>query len=272
MLVEGEQRSHGVRVERLEHDGGGRPVAVEAPVRFGRVLAGHQRGRLRQRVLGRRARIGGGHQEIAGHQVRALVQHLMKCVLAVGARRAPDHRHGAVVHRLPVAIHALAVRFHLQLLQVGRQFAQRFGVGQHGMRPGVEEIRIPDAQQRQQHRHVGGERRSKEMRVHGARAGEQVLEPVHADGDGHGQSHRRPDRIAPADPVPQREAAFWCNAEAGRGLDVRGDGGEMLFHRGLASQPFGEPGPGEIGVAQGLDGGEGLGGDDEQCRFRLRLR
>src|SRR5450759_2808327 len=46
VLVQREQLSQSVRVDRLEHEGGGWPVAVEAPVRLGCILAGHQRGRL----------------------------------------------------------------------------------------------------------------------------------------------------------------------------------------------------------------------------------
>ncbi len=140
------------------------------------------------------------------------------------------------------------------------------------MRLRAKEIGVPDAEQRQQHRHVGFERRAEEMFVHGARAREQFLEPVHADGDGHGQSHRPPDRIAPAHPVPQREAQLGRDAEGGCSLGIGGDRGEMFFHRSLAPQRLGEPGFGQIRVGQGLAGGEGLGGDDEQRRLRLRLR
>ena len=54
-------------------------------------------------------------------QHRALVDELVEAVLAVGARLAPEHRAGVVVHVLPGQRDVLAVGLHGQLLQVGRE-------------------------------------------------------------------------------------------------------------------------------------------------------
>ena len=87
-------------------------------------------------------------QEIGRHQPRALVQQLEERVLAVGARLAPHDRRGLQIDDVAVAIDALAVALHLELLQVGRQPLQALLVRQHRVRVGAEHARVPDAEQR----------------------------------------------------------------------------------------------------------------------------
>jgi hypothetical protein len=70
-------------------------------------------------------------EEIRRHQPRALVQQLIEGMLAVGARLAPDDRRGLDVQQAAVAIDALAVALHLELLEVRGQALQTLFVGQH---------------------------------------------------------------------------------------------------------------------------------------------
>src|SRR3546814_12281438 len=65
------------------------------------------------------------------------------------------------------------------------------------------------------------------MLVHRMGAGEQLLEPVHADRDGDGQADRRPDGIPAADPVPEREHVLRIDPEGRNRLPVRRQGDEM---------------------------------------------
>ena len=157
----------------------------------------------------------------------SLVQQLVEGVLARRAGRAPDDRGRLVVDLVPVAVHPLAVRFHLELLQVGGKIAQVLAVRDHRAAPGAEEIHMPDFEQRKHHGHVVLERRRAEMLVHGARALEQLLESVHAGRQRDGQPHRGPDRVAPADPIPQRKHALGWNTERCGPRGVCGDRGEM---------------------------------------------
>ena len=71
--------------------------------------------------------------EVRGHDVRALVEQLVVGVLAVGAGRAPDDRARVVGHPRAVEADGLAVRLHVQLLQVGREAAELLAVGQDRM-------------------------------------------------------------------------------------------------------------------------------------------
>ena len=157
----------------------------------------------------------GGDEEIGRHDLGALVQKLEEGVLAVGAGLAPDDRAGAVFDQPSVAGHALAVRFHVELLQMRGEAREALVVGQHRMGAEIPDVAVPDAEQPHDHRHVLGERRVAEMLVHRARAGEEAAEILAADGDGERQADRRPDRIAPADPVPEAEDALGADAELG---------------------------------------------------------
>ncbi len=93
-------------------------------------------------------------------------------MLAVGARFPPYHHAGIVIDRCAVAIHALAVALHLQLLQIGGETVQILVVGQHCVGGGAKEVAIPDAQHAHQYRHVLLQRRTPEVLIHRVRAGQ----------------------------------------------------------------------------------------------------
>ena len=95
------------------------------------------------------------------------------------------------------------------------------------------------------------------MLVHGARAGEKLAERAFSDGDHQRQADGRPQRIAPADPVPEAEDAGLVEAELRHLVERGGDGGEMLRHGVFAKSRDDEVARGG-GIGHGLDGGEGL--------------
>ena len=61
--------------------------------------------------------------ELQRHNGCALMEQLIEGMLPVSSRLAKDHRAGLVIHRLAETVHRLAVGFHVQLLQVGRETA-----------------------------------------------------------------------------------------------------------------------------------------------------
>src|SRR5690606_21194628 len=89
----------------------------------------------------------GRDDELARDYGRALVQQLIEGVLAVGARLAPDQRSGVAGDRLARERDALAVRFHVELLQISRQAGEALIVGQDGASREAENVPIPDAEQ-----------------------------------------------------------------------------------------------------------------------------
>src|ERR1035441_2936604 len=88
-----------------------------------------------------------GREEIGGNPLGALVDELVKGVLAVRARLAPDDRPGDGLDRLAVAGDALAVAFHVALLEVGGEAVHVLVVGENGLGARAEEIVVPDAEQ-----------------------------------------------------------------------------------------------------------------------------
>ena len=114
-------------------------------------LAAHQRLRLRQRV-GQQLRVmtWQAHRgffdrhEFNRNHAAALVQQLKIRMLAVGAGLAPQHGRGVERQRLAACIDTLAVAFHFQLLQKGRQAAQRAAVGGNAAAGEAVEVAVPD--------------------------------------------------------------------------------------------------------------------------------
>ena len=121
--------------------------------------------------------------EVARHQACALMQQLVERVLTVGTRLTPDNRRCLTDYGLAVAGGMLAVAFHGQLLQIGRETRQITLVGQHRLSAGAEKVVVPYGQQPHQGRHVAFDGGVTEVLVHGAHAGQQLAEVLRADGD-----------------------------------------------------------------------------------------
>ena len=92
--------------------------------------------------------------ELQRDDIRSLVKQLIEGMLSVGAGFAEDHRPCHINHRLAEAVHALAVGFHVKLLQMGREPAQRLAVGQHRRAGIAQNVPLVNADQRVQHRRV----------------------------------------------------------------------------------------------------------------------
>ena len=150
VLVEGQQRAETARREFVDDD---RRTAVPARHRALRVRRGlplEQRFTLGQcvgqqppLVFGAVVRSGEGEHEFDAARARALVEQLVKRMLAVGALAAPGDRRGVLADRFAVGAHPLAVTFHLQLLQIGGQLLQPMVVGQYDVAVRAEKVQVP---------------------------------------------------------------------------------------------------------------------------------
>ena len=180
VLVHGDQGTQGLGGQLFEQDGVGRAVAVEhlerhqvldlvqgladgQELRFHLFLAlaegqglglGEVVGQQLGMVIADGVVADGRGQEIARDQLGALVHQLVEGVLAVGARLTPDDGAGLVVDLVAVAIHVLAVGFHVALLEVGGEAVHVLVVGQDGLGFGAVEVVVPDTDQGQQHGNV----------------------------------------------------------------------------------------------------------------------
>ncbi len=196
------------------------------------------------------------------------MQELEERVLRIGAGLTPDYRAGPALDRRAGARHALAVRLHLELLQIRGEAMQALIVRQHRVSRESEAIDVPHTDEPEQHRKIPLERRRTKVLIHFVATGEKFAEALAADRKLDAQSDRRPQRIASAHPVPHGEARIGRDAEIIHRLLVDRHGGEMLRDRGF-TEPLDDPGTRRARVRQRLQRGEGLRTDDEERTRRI---
>ena len=129
------------------------------------------------------------------------------------------------------------------------------------------EVAVPEVQQPQAHRQVLLQRCGAEMLVHRVGSGQEFTKACCANGDCQGQANGRPHGIAPAHPVPKAKGGGDAKG-VGCG-HIGGQRGKVA--RGVSPALCGKPGLGRVRVGHGLNGGEGLAGDQEQRAFHLEL-
>ena len=168
-----------------------------------------------------------------GTSSRPLVDQLVEGVLAVGPRLTPVDRAGLVVDPGAVEGDVLAVGLHRQLLEVGGEAVQVLVVGQDGDGLGTEEVAVPDGQQAEQDRQVGGQRRLAEVLVDRVEAGQHLGEAAGADRQHRREPDRRVHRVTAPDPLPEAEHVRGIDAELTDLLGVGRNRDEVLGDRGL---------------------------------------
>ena len=211
-----------------------------------------------------------GQNEVGRNQPGTLVDQLEEAVLRVGAGLAPDHSAGGIVDRDAITGDPFAVALHVQLLQEGREMLEVLVVGDHRLGVGPAEIVVPDAEQRQDDRHIAFRRCLDEMLVHRVGAGQQLVKTIRPDRQRDRQADRGPQRITSTDPFPELEHVLRVDPEPNHRLAVGRHRNEVARYRRLLLQRRQTPGSGGIGVGRCLLRGEGLGGDHEQGRCRVQ--
>ena len=210
----------------------------------------------------------GEADEVGGHDVRALVEQLVEGVLPVRARLAPHDRAGVAVDRRAVELDALAVRLHVELLQVGREARQLLRVRQDRLRLASEHGGVQGADHARARSGRCSQVAPTRSAVDDVEAVQELAELLRTDVDHQRQPDRRVDRVAPADPVPEPEHVGGVDPELGHPLGVGRHGDEVIAD-GVLAERVDQPTPRGAGVGQRLDRAERLGGDDEQRRRRI---
>ena len=157
------------------------------------------------------------------------MDQLVEGVLAVGAGLAPEDLAGLGGDRGAVPAHGLAVGFHGQLLQIGREAVQVLVVRQHGVGGDLEEVAVPHVQHAEQHDDVLLERGVGEVFVDLVEAVQELLEAGRSEDHGQGGADGGVDGVTATDPVPEAERVVRVDAELGDLLQVGGDGDEVLL-------------------------------------------
>lgn len=165
LVVSDEGTQSGGR-DLLGQNGSRRAVAEEGLVRHQvlgstlgldllRGLANHQSLRLGKEVGGQHALVlsalnrvvrFGGHDEVRGDELGALVQQLEEAVLGVGGGLTEEDRAGGVLDVLAGTSDSLSVALHGKLLEVGGETVQVLVERCNEVGLGAEEVAVPDAQ------------------------------------------------------------------------------------------------------------------------------
>ena len=150
--------------------------------------------------------------EIYRDDVDSLMQELKKRVLTVGP--AAEHNwSGLRSHRRAVHHHALAVALHVELLHMRWKKSQAVIIRKDCECRSVLEIGMPYADHGQQHRQILIQRRGLEVPIHGLSASQHLIKGLKSPRKNRRQTDRRPKRIPPSDPVPNREHTLLGNSE-----------------------------------------------------------
>ena len=289
VLVERNELAERFWIDHLRQDGVGRTVALENAMRdkvFARSLGtnlfgclpegqglrlGKHVGQKNVMVATDRVERFGKTDKIARDQVRALVDELVEGVLTVRARLAPVNGAGIVIDVMSVERDALAIAFHGQLLEVGREALEILFVRQHRRRLGVEKISVPDGEKSHQNRQVFPERRGAEMFVHLMETGEHGVEVVRTNRHHGRQADGRIHRVAAPHPIPESEHICRIDAELADLLRIGRHGDKMPGHAALITTQTGHhPIARGARIGHGFQRGESFRGNDEQRLGRFK--
>ena len=144
---------------------------------------------------------------------------------------------GHVAHSTgsPSAADRLAVALHLELLEVCGKPREMIVVRQHRVRRRLQEIPVPDPDEREQNGQASRDRRRSKCSSIACAAREHRREILPADRERDGEPDRGPHGVAPADPVPHREPPMRRDAELVHRLVVRRHRDALRGDRGLAA-------------------------------------
>ena len=203
--------------------------------------------------------------KVAWDQSCALVDQLIKRVLAIRTRLAPVNRPGVIVHMVSCEGHALPIALHRQLLEVSWESFHVLIVRQYRDRRCLEEIVVPDSQKRHEDRDVAMPRCCPKMLVHLSKAMEHRMKILRANCDHGRKPNGRVHRIPATDPIPKAEHVGRIDSKLGNLCRIGRNGDKVLCNRLLARpEPLEQPVLGRLGIGHRLLGREGLRCDNEQ--------
>ena len=197
-------------------------------------------------------------QKITGDELSALVNQLIKSMLAIGAGFAPYDRPRRVVHCRAIAPRRFAIALHIQLLQIGGKTMQTLAIRQYCLRGCGKKVAIPDAQQCQNDWHILLQWRRPEMFVHTVGTCQQCREVVHTNGDGDGEANHRPQGITPTHPIPETEDIVFVDAKGRDRFSICRYSDKMLSDGGVILECIQQPLPRRVGVGHCLLGSKGF--------------
>lgn len=172
--------------------------------------------------------------ELAGYHP-ALVQQLIEAVLAVGTRLTEIDHSRVIAQRLSLQVDPLAVALHVELLNMGNEFAERLAVWQNGSCVEANYSRIVEADQAKQHGQILGD--IIVFHQHLVNLVTSIEELFHYVVSVLNAQRQEPDSAPNAepatDPVPELKHPVVWDSEVSRFFEVGRGGAEVMRNNGL---------------------------------------
>mmetsp|Transcript_86617 Transcript_86617/g.176783 ORF Transcript_86617/g.176783 Transcript_86617/m.176783 type:complete len:231 (-) Transcript_86617:526-1218(-) len=195
------------------------------------------------------------------------MHQLVETVLTVGSRLPKVNGAGGHRHRSAVHLHALAVAFHVQLLDVWHETKQGLAVGQDGHTFVAQQAAIPHVQQSQDQGQIIFGRRLLEMFIHGMPSFKKGVHHTKAILQRQRQnSHGTPNGETTSHPVPEAKDVVGVDAK-GLGLIQCCRAGHHVLRHTVFARRLHQPCLDGLGIEHRLCSGEGLGDDHHQGRL-----
>lgn len=140
----------------------------------------------------------------------------------------------------------------------------------HEVRLSTIKVTVPDTQQTSNDGNVLLKWRLAEVLVHGIGAGEEGLEVVKTNVQSDAETNGTPDTVTSTNPALKAKHVLGIDAKLGHLWFICGQGNKVLGNVALAFTALDEPFLGAVGIGDGLGRGESLGGNEEECRLRVR--
>ena len=143
--------------------------------------------------------------------------------------------------------------------------------GGHEVSLGAKEIAVPDAQQTTDDGDVLLQRGLAEVLVHSVGTSQELVEVVVSNIQGDGETNGTPDGITATHPRLETEHVLLVNAKLGDLCLVGRESHKVLGDIGLVLGGLEEPFLRGVGVGGSFSGSEGLGRNQEESSFGVRV-
>mmetsp|Transcript_25178 Transcript_25178/g.35477 ORF Transcript_25178/g.35477 Transcript_25178/m.35477 type:complete len:222 (+) Transcript_25178:674-1339(+) len=178
---------------------------------------------LRQLIVGL-----SGSEEIARDHFGTLMDELVKGVLSIGSRFAPDDGSCLNTNLFAILGNVLSVRFHISLLEVCCKTVHVLIVRKDGNRFGTVKVVVPSTKKGEGHGQVLLWWSIKEVLIHGMCTSVHLHPVVESNRESNWSSNCRPKGVTSSNPVPESKHVVSINTELTDTLGVGTEGCKVL--------------------------------------------
>mmetsp|Transcript_40401 Transcript_40401/g.72796 ORF Transcript_40401/g.72796 Transcript_40401/m.72796 type:complete len:592 (+) Transcript_40401:163-1938(+) len=213
-----------------------------------------------------------GCEEIAGNDLRSLVDELVEGMLSVRSGLSPDDGPSLDIDPIAFFVDGLSITFHVGLLEVSRESMHVLIVRQDGQTLCLMEVIVPNTDQCQSQWQVVLGIGSQKVLIYGMRSCMHFHPIVKSQRQGDGSTNGRPDGVSTSDPIPKSEHVVGINSKFRDSRCIRGKRGKVLRHTGgISLVVIQKPRLARTRIGHGLLRRKRLGCNQEERPFGIAL-